>query len=84
MNSILLHVMPAEVLELTPSEIQRVFVDETSERADSSVELLLNGPNQVNSRVNCRDLLTYLKWVEFFVGGIGGIKFLDNLRLYSF
>lgn len=33
MNSILLHVMPAEVLELTPSEIQRVFVDKMSERA---------------------------------------------------
>lgn len=33
MNSILLHVMPTEVLELTLSEIQRVFVDKTSERA---------------------------------------------------
>lgn len=69
MNSILLPLAPREVLELTPSEIQRVFVSKTSERElPGSVKLLLNGLNHVNSRVNCRDLLTYLKWVEFFEG----------------
>lgn len=33
MNSILLHVMPKEALELTLSEIQRVFLDKASERS---------------------------------------------------
>lgn len=44
MNSSLLHVTLTEVLELTPSKIQRLYVGKTSERAARIHKIAPKGP----------------------------------------